>query len=215
MGQSINTTGLLLTYNKNWPSKWYNEHNYTHIIYEDMLIREYVSSALKKLDFFYSKCIIKRSISNISVHINIYNKKRKLNKENKSLTIKKDILLEINNTLVKLTGNQIKLFFRFTNNFDAQILAQYIAKKIETPISFQNIFNKIIVKLKRVKGINKIKGLRLQCSGRPNGNDMASIQWFKHGQTPLHTYNSKIDYCYTTALTKYGICGIKVWISFI
>jgi small subunit ribosomal protein S3 len=217
MGQSINTTGLLLTYNKNWQSKWYNDHNYTYLINEDILIRNYIKDVFKKLNLYYSKCIIKRSINKIYIYINIYTKQRKSNIKKKNI-IKNKNIQEIVNSIMKLTNNKIILIIKKTKIFDAQILAQYIARKLEMRSSLQNIFNKILNKIKKINNKNYksiFKGLRIQYSGRPNGNDMANIQWFKHGQIPLHTYNKKIDYAHTTALTKYGITGVKVWISYL
>lgn len=218
MGQSVNTTGLLLQYNKNWQSKWYNDHNYTYIIHEDILIRNYIKDIFKKINLYYSKCIIKRSINKIYIYVNIYSKKRKENiyeKKKKNL-IDKDSIKQILNSIMKLTNNQIKLIIKTTNIFDAQIIAQYIARKLEMRNSFQSIFNKVLNKINKINKINKrYKGFRIQCSGRPSGSDMANIQWFKYGQIPLHTYNYKIDYASCTALTKYGITGIKVWMSYI
>lgn len=77
MGQSINTTGLLLTKNKYWQSKWYNDYNYIYSLHEDILIRNYIKNVFKNLNLFYSKCIIKRAISKIYIYINIYKKKKR------------------------------------------------------------------------------------------------------------------------------------------
>nr|NP_066317.1 ribosomal protein S3 [Malawimonas jakobiformis]AAG13684.1 ribosomal protein S3 [Malawimonas jakobiformis] len=215
MGQSINTTGLLLTHNKYWQSKWYNDNNYIFSLYEDILIRNYIKNVFKNLNLFYGKCVIKRSIQKIYIYINIYKKKRKniINTKDKRKLINKKEIKQILQSLTKLTNNRIILIIKPTNIFDAQLLAQYISRKLEIRNSFLSIFKKILNKINKNKKI--YKGFRIQCSGRPNGNDMAYIQWFKYGQIPLHTYNYKIDYAYTTALTKYGLSGVKVWLSFV
>jgi small subunit ribosomal protein S3 len=219
MGQSVNTTGLLLQYNKNWQSKWYNDHNYTYLIHEDILIRNYIKNIFKKINLYYSKCIIKRSINKIYIYVNIYFKKRKetINDKKKKPLINKDQIKQILNSIMKLTNNKIILVIKTTNIFDAQIIAQYIARKLEMRNSFQNIFNKVLNKINKINNNNNkiYKGFRIQCSGRPSGSDMANIQWFKYGQIPLHTYNYKIDYAYNTAFTKYGLSGVKVWISYV
>jgi len=224
MGQSINTTGLLLQYNKNWISKWYNDHNYTYIIHEDILIRNYIKNIFNKLNLYFSKCIIKRSVNKIYIYVNIYSKKRKENindKKNKNILNNEQIKLILNN-IMKITNNKVIVVIKVTDVFDAQIIAQYIVRKLEIRNSFQNIFNKILNKINKLNKLNfklnksKIfKGFRIQCSGRPSGSDMANIQWFKYGQIPLHTYSYKIDYAYATALTKYGLSGVKVWLSYI
>jgi small subunit ribosomal protein S3 len=214
MGQSINTNGLLLSYNKNWQSKWYNDFNYIHLLHEDILIRNYIKEIFRNLKLYFSKCIIKRSIDKIYIYVNIYYK----NKLNKKQVINKKQIKQILSSLTKLTNNKVVLVIKPTNIFDAQLLAQYITRKLEMRGSFLNIFKKVLNKINRLNKANNTdiyKGLRIQCSGRPNGNDMAYIQWFRYGELPLHTYNYKIDYAYSPALTKYGISGIKVWISFV
>lgn len=95
---------------------------------------------------------------------------------------------------------------------DASIIGHYIKQKLLNRMSFQLIYNRLLNVISRD---NRIKGIKIQCSGRPNGNDMSSIQWFKDGSIPIHSYNKKIDYCLTEAHTKYGVCGIKVWLYYI
>lgn len=221
MGQSINTTGLLLTYNKNWLSKWYDDHNYTYLINEDILIRNYLKNVFKKLNLYFSKCIIRRSIKGIYIYVNVYAEQRDRNRnggkgKNIRMITRKNIQIIVN-SLMKLTNSKVVLVIKKTTIFDAQVLAQYIARQLETRKSLQGIINKVLIKFKKINKKNNnslYKGLRIQCSGRPNGNDMANVQWFKYGQIPLHTYDDKIDYADTTALTKYGIAGVKVWISY-
>lgn len=214
MGQSINTTGLLLAYNKNWLSKWYIDHNYTHLLHEDLLIRNYIKDVFKLLEIHYGKCIIERNPNEIQIYINIYKKKNQQKNQQEILTNKH--INQLLSSLIKLTKTNVKIVIKSTSIFDAQILSQYIAHKLEQRQSFVNIFNKILTNIKTSKknqSLNNISGIKVQCSGRPSGNDMANIQWFKHGQIPLHTYKYKIDYAQSAALTKYGLCGVKVWIS--
>nr|YP_009118113.1 ribosomal protein S3 [Malawimonas californiana]AJF22864.1 ribosomal protein S3 [Malawimonas californiana] len=219
MGQSINTTGLQLTTTKAWLSKWYVDTNYNSYLHEDILIRDYLSNKLKQLKLYNSKILIKRGNDIIKLFINIASIKRDQNFKGKDIKHIQEFIKDkdtdiIKNTLTKLTNKKIIINIRIVDNFDAQILSQYIARKLELRQQFKNIFNKIINKIERLKKNNRYKGLRIQCSGRPNGNEMASIQWYKYKQIPLHSFNTNVDYSYTTALTKYGICGIKVWIAY-
>lgn len=220
MGQSINTTGLQLINTKAWLSKWYVDTNYNEFFHEDILLRTYLSNKLKQLGLYNSKILIKRIYDEITLFINIArfkinkNKESKINIKSIDDIIKKEDINIIKNTIIKLTNKKVVLKLQIINNFDSQIIAQYVAKKLEARLQFKAIFNKIINKIEKLKINNRYKGLRIQCSGRPNGNDMASIQWSKYKEIPLHSYNVKVDYSYITALTKYGVCGIKVWIAY-
>jgi len=91
------------------------------------------------------------------------------------------------------------------------MLANYFASQIEKRIKF----GKIIKNLKRnFKKYSNIDGIRIQCSGRPFGNNIAIVKWFKIGKIPLHTFKYNIQYAYKTLYTRYGICNIKVWIKY-
>jgi small subunit ribosomal protein S3 len=90
----------------------------------------------------------------------------------------------------------------------ARVMAEYIAQQLERRMPYRRVIKSVIEKV-MAKGL---KGIKVQIGGRLNGAEMARKETFKDGRIPLQTLRADVDYHYTTALTKYGILGIKVWI---
>src|SRR5579885_644638 len=194
MGQSVNTSALLLPFHKDWYSKWYSYKHYSLILHKDLLIGKFIENVFKKIGLFNSKYVIKRTTDKVYIYVNVYTK---MNIKEKTLSsiINTRQIKQLVTSLTKLLESKVILVIRPTDIYDSHLLAQYVSNKLEMRMSFQTVFNKIISKIKRYNQILEkekragvIKGIRIQCSGRPTGNDMANIQWFKYGQIPLHTY---------------------------
>jgi hypothetical protein len=96
----------------------------------------------------------------------------------------------------------------------ASMLAQEVACKLEQKKSFRLIC-RLIFQQRPDAASNYIKGIRITCSGRINGAEIAKTECRKFGETSLHVFSDKIDYARTQAFTPYGILGVKVWISYI
>jgi len=205
MGQLSNTTGLLLSYNKDWSSRWYQDKTYSSLVHEDLAIKTYISTLLINNNIIHSKTIIKRIKEYIEIYVNVYD-------ENKSIKLDESLVNTIKSGLTSYTKNNVILHLKTVKVLDAQIIASIVRQKLITRQTFQLIFTTILNKIKKS---SRIKGVKIQCSGRPNGNDMSMIQWSKHGSIPTHSYNKKIDYFYTDVHTKYGLCGIKIWVYYI
>ena len=103
---------------------------------------------------------------------------------------------------------QINIFEVKRPDLDANIVGQCIARQIEGKIAYRRAVKMAIQNAMRMGA----EGIKVQVSGRLNGAEMARKEMFKEGRTPLHTFRADIDYCQTTALTKVGLIGIKVWI---
>ena len=103
---------------------------------------------------------------------------------------------------------QINIFEVKRPDLDANIVGQGIARQIEGKIAYRRAAKMAIQNAMRMGA----EGIKVQVSGRLNGAEMARKEMFKEGRTPLHTFRADIDYCQTTALTKVGLIGIKVWI---
>jgi ribosomal protein S3 len=99
-------------------------------------------------------------------------------------------------------------FSSYINN--ANFICGYIIDRLQQSIPFRQIFKHILIELKKSK---KIKGIRVVCSGRLGGVEMARIESKKYGQTSLHVFSSKIDFAANHAYTLYGLIGVKVWLS--
>jgi small subunit ribosomal protein S3 len=87
-------------------------------------------------------------------------------------------------------------------------MAEYIGQQLERRVSFRRVVRQALQRAERAE----VKGIKIQVSGRLNGAEIARTEWVREGRVPLHTLRADIDYAYRTALTTYGILGIKVWI---
>lgn len=204
MGKIINTNSLQLTKFKHWKSKWYHESNLTQRSLEDWTINTYISTSLDRMGLIYSMPIIKRSKTGLLILVNLldHEKVGTLKIQDASKTI-------VHNTQ-RLLKQPVNLILRKLNSPDAHMVAMQIKQYIRNGKSLNYAFGKILVDL---KNRSSIKGIRIECSGRPKKADMAKTEWTKFGQIPLHNQNKPIDYAYTTCVLKYGKYGIKVWLS--
>jgi len=246
-----NTYSFFLKAKKHWHSRWYTDANYSELIHQDLSVREYIGSILKKNRLIYNRAIIKRDSTTTTVYIRIYqesdgirrkgnikllNKKKKSKlKKNRNLKRQKTSIFaqlplvyrlggrfskikietkhldKMKKSISELTQTNVRIVFLVSPHLDAEMLAQSVARQIERRRSFRSITRTLAGKLKEN---TRIQGIRIQCSGRPTGKEIAFIQCFKYGPISPSTYEANVDYAYTTAWTKFGICGVKLWINF-
>lgn len=121
-------------------------------------------------------------------------------------------LVKILRNLSELLGTDVKLRFLISSSMDAEMIAQLVGRLVERRKSFSAITRMI---QSTIKSNKRIQGIRIQCSGRPTGKPMAFIKCFRHGPIFPTTYDANVDYAHATAWTKFGICGIKVWVNFL
>ena len=129
--------------------------------------------------------------------------------QRKKLTIKDRVQIDLSSWSKNLV--EINLFHLGNPFFCSEWVAKYIAKSLLKRESFRRISQKIIRKLKRY---SSIMGIRIMCSGRFGGSEMARTEIKTYGQTSLHVFNYRIDYAQQIALTSYGLFGIKVWVCY-
>ena len=91
---------------------------------------------------------------------------------------------------------------------DAALIAEYITQQLERRVSFRRVVRQAVQRAQRAE----VKGIKIQVGGRLNGAEIARTEWVREGRVPLHTLRADIDYAYRTALTIYGILGVKVWV---
>jgi small subunit ribosomal protein S3 len=202
MGQKVNPIGLRLGINRNWESRWFPaKDRASDFLIEDYEIRKMLKDELKFAGV--SNIIIERTIKKIRVTIVtarpgiVIGKKgadiEKLKKKLQKL-VKKDVYINIREEKKPLAN--------------AQLVAENVANQIERRVAFRRAMKKAI------QGALKqgAKGIKISCSGRLGGAEMARTEWYLEGRVPLHTLRAKIDYGFAEALTTYGNIGVKVWI---
>jgi len=201
MGQKTHPIGFRLGITKDWKSKWFDQQKYGKLVAEDYTIRRYLYQRLS--DAMLSDIIIRR-LSN-RVIISIYTAQpgkvigkggeeiKKLREEIKSL-IDKDVAINI---------EEIRM-----PELDAFLVAQNIARQIRQRISHRRAMKRAIISAMKIGA----RGIKVACSGRLGGSEIARTEWYPEGRVPLQTLRADIDYACSTAFTIYGTVGIKVWI---
>ena len=194
MGQKVNPISNRLGIIRGWESNWYGGSNYGDTLLEDSKLRRYLNARLAKASV--SRIIIERTLKLITITICTSRPGIIIGKGGQEVDKLKEELHKINIFEVKRP------------DLDANIVGQSIARQIEGKIAYRRAAKMAIQNAMRMGA----EGIKVQISGRLNGAEMARKEMFKEGRTPLHTFRADIDYCQTTALTKVGLIGIKVWI---
>ena len=201
MGQKTNPIGFRLGIIKSWESRWFSEKDYSKLLQEDITIRKFLMKKLSSAGL--SKVVIERpaKLAKITIHTSrpgvIIGKKgsdiEKLKKEIGNIT-EGDVSINI----VEIKKPEL----------DSQLVADNIAQQLERRVAFRRAMKRAVQSAMRLGAL----GIRVNCSGRLGGAEIARTEWYREGRVPLHTLRADIDYGVSRANTTYGICGVKVWI---
>ena len=201
MGQKVHPIGFRLGVIRSWESKWYEEKNYAKWLHEDIKLREYVKEKLGQAGI--SRIEIERAANKVKINVHTARPGIVIGKRGAGIeTIKKD--------LQGLTDNEVYLNVVEVRKAetDAQLVAENIATQLERRIAFRRAMKKSVQTAQKFGA----KGIRVACSGRLGGAEMARYEWYREGRVPLHTLRADVDYGTAVARTTYGTCGVKVWV---
>ncbi len=202
MGQKVNPYGIRLGINKTWSSRWFSKDEYTKLLHQDLKIKQYVEKKLKNASI--SKINIERAAKKLRLSIYSSRPGIIIGKKGADIeTLKKD-LSKMSNLEVFLDIKEIR-----KPEVEAKLVAENIASQLEKRISFRRAMKKAVQSAMRLGA----KGVKVVCSGRLGGAEIARTEKYHEGSVPLHTLRGDIDYSTAEAETTYGICGIKVWIN--
>lgn len=201
MGQKANPIGLRLGIIKGWDSNWYGGKNFSDKLVEDNKIRNYLKARLAKASI--SKIVIERTVKIITVTINTSRPGIIIGKGGQEVDKIKEELKKITKKEIQINIFEIK-----RPELDARLVADSIARQIEGRISFRRAVKMAVASTMRMGA----EGIKVKCSGRLAGAEMARVEGYKEGRTPLHTLRADIDYALGEAHTTYGRIGVKVWI---
>jgi len=201
MGQKVNPISLRLGYIRGWESNWYSEKDYAAKLMEDNKIREYVQARLSKGGIAH--IVIERTLKRITVTVHTSRPGLVIGKGGNEV----DNLKE---ELKKLTGKdvQINIYEIRRPELEARLVAENIASQIKARMSYRRAMKMAIASTMRMGA----QGIKVKCSGRLGGAEMARTEEYKEGRIPLHTFRSDIDYALVESHTIYGTIGVKVWI---
>ena len=202
MGQKVNPNGIRLGINKTWSSRWFSKSDYANLLHQDLEIKKYVEQKLKNASI--SKVNIERAAKKL--RISIYSSRPGIIIGKKGADIE-----ALKNRLTKLSNLEVFLDIKEVRKpeVEAKLVAENIASQLEKRVSFRRAMKKAVQSSMRLGA----KGVKVMCSGRLGGAEIARTEKYHEGSVPLHTLRSDIDYATAEAETTYGICGIKVWIN--
>ena len=182
MGQKVNPNGLRLGINKTWSSRWFSKINYTKLLHEDLEVKKYVEKKLSSASI--SKIVIERAAKKL--RLTIYSSRPGIIIGKKGADIE-----SLKNKLTKMTNLEVFLDIKEVRKpeVEAKLVAENIATQLEKRISFRRAMKKAIQASIRLGA----KGIKIECSGRLGGSEIARTEKYHEGSVPLHTLRSDID----------------------
>lgn len=201
MGQKVHPNGLRVGIIRDWDSKWYAEKDYANLLHEDLKIREYIEKRL--VDAAVSKVEIERAAKRVNITIHTAKPGMVIGKGGSEVEALRKSLNDITGKRVHINIVEIK-----RADLDAKLVAESIARQLESRVSFRRAQKQAIQRTIR----SGAKGIKTQVSGRLGGADIARAEHYSEGTVPLHTLRADIDYAHAEADTTYGKLGVKVWI---
>jgi small subunit ribosomal protein S3 len=201
MGQKVNPISLRLGVNRTWDSRWYADENYTDYLHEDLKIRKFLKEKLAQAGV--SKIVIERPAKKARVTIHSARPGVVIGKKGQDIELlRKDIQ--------KLTESEVQLNILEVRKpeLDAQLVADSVAQQLERRVAFRRAMKRVMQSAIRLGA----EGIKVCCSGRLGGAEIARTEYYREGRVPLHTLRADIDYATSTARTTYGAIGVKVWI---
>jgi small subunit ribosomal protein S3 len=201
MGQKVHPIGFRLGFNKTWRSRWYAEKEYANLLHEDLRLKKdlkkrFGHAGVSRVELERAANKLKISIFTSRPGIIIGRKGQEVDK------LKQEIQ--------KRTGKEVFVNIQeiLKPELDAQLVSESVALQLEKRIAFRRAMRKAVDAALRFGA----KGIKIRVSGRLNGAEIARSEWYLHGQLPLHTLRSDIDYGFSEARTTFGQIGVKCWI---
>jgi small subunit ribosomal protein S3 len=201
LGQKTHPIGFRLGVINTWDSNWYDEKSFSHKLKEDSLIRGYLKKRLEKAGV--AKVLIERTLKKITLTIFTSRPGFVIGKSGKEITQLENEIKKITNKEVKINVNEIK-----KPELSAQLVGESIAQQLANRVSFRRAMKSAITSTMRMGA----EGIKVMCSGRLGGAEIARSEQYKEGRIPLQTLRADIDYASVTSHTIYGAIGVKVWI---
>jgi len=201
LGQKVNPIGLRLNIIRTWDSIWYADKDYAKKFLEDQRLRKFLKKRLFHAGI--SKIQIARTGDKLRIKLHTARPGIVIGKKGTEIEVLK---AEID----KLTGKECVLDIQEVRRpeADAQLVAENIALQLERRVAFRRAMKKSVNMALKFGA----KGVKIACSGRLGGAEIARQEWVREGRVPLHTLRADIDYGMAEANTTYGKIGVKVWI---
>ena len=202
MGQKVNPYGFRLGVTTDWKSRWFADKEYGAYVIEDWKIRNYLMTQLPHAAI--SRIEVERTRDRLRVDVHTARPGIVIGRRGSEADRLRSGLTAITgNNKVQLNIQEIK-----QPELDAALIAQGVADQLAGRVAFRRAMKRAVQNAQKAGAL----GIRVQCSGRLGGSEMARTEWYREGRVPLHTLRADIDYGFREAKTTYGRIGVKVWI---
>ena len=201
MGQKVHPIGFRLGVLEGWQSRWFAGKDYAELLHEDIRIRSFIKKRLYHAGI--AKIEIERAAN--KAKINIYTSRPGIVIGKKGAEIEK-----LKSELARMTVREVYLNIHEVRrpDLDGQLVSENVALQLERRMAFRRAMKESVARAIRMGA----QGVKVRCSGRLAGAEIARTEWYREGRVPLHTLRADISYGTAEAKTTYGIIGIKVWI---
>src|SRR5215211_5294820 len=203
MGQKVNPYGFRLGVTTDWKSRWFaNRNEYSDFVVEDWQIRNYLMTELPHAAI--SRIEVERTRDRLRVDVHTARPGIVIGRRGSEAD-------RLRGGLAKITGNnrvQLNIQEIKQPELDAALIAQGVADQLAGRVAFRRAMKRAVQNAQKAGAL----GIRVQCSGRLGGAEMARTEWYREGRVPLHTLRADIDYGFREARTTFGRIGVKVWL---
>jgi len=202
MGQKVNPIGFRVGITRGWESVWYaDDKDFGKLLREDIKMRRYIKARMKHAGI--SRIIIERPAGKVKVTVHTARPGVIIGRKGSEIEA-------LRSELLRQFGQEVQVYIVEIKRpeAEAQLVAENIAFQLERRVAFRRAMKRAVQGAMRMGA----KGVRINCSGRLGGADIARMEWYREGRVPLHTLRADIDYGVAEAHTTYGIIGVKVWV---
>lgn len=201
MGHKVNPIGLRLGINRTWDSRWFAGRGYADLLHQDLKMRKFLRKRLQQAGV--SRIVIERPAKSAKVTIYTARPGVVIGKKGGDIEKLRSELASMTETDVNLNIIEVR-----KPEIDANLIAENVAQQLSRRVAFRRAMKRAVQSAMRLGAL----GIRINCSGRLGGAEIARTEWYREGRVPLHTLRAEIDYGEATAQTTYGACGVKVWV---
>ena len=201
MGQKVNPIGLRLGINRTWDSRWFSRKEYGPQLLDDLKLRKFLGQRLSQAAV--SKVLIERMARRTRITLHSGRPGVIIGKKGVDIDKLRGDIAKVTNSEVSLNIVEIR-----KPEIEAKLIAEGIAQQLERRVAFRRAMKRAVQSAMRFGA----QGIRINCSGRLGGAEIARMEWYREGRVPLHTLRADVDYGHATAKTTYGTCGVKVWV---
>jgi len=201
MGQKVNPIGLRLGINRTWDSRWFARKEYGSLLLDDLGLRDFLRKRLAQAGI--SRVVIERAAKRTRITLHTARPGVVIGKKGVDIEKLRADIAKLSNSEVSLNIAEIR-----KPEIEAKLIADNIAQQLERRVAFRRAMKRAVQSAMRLGA----QGIRINCSGRLGGAEIARMEWYREGRVPLHTLRADVDFGFGTAKTTYGVCGVKVWV---